>query len=1113
MKSSIDKSRRFSRRAKASMHSLLMAIPLVMVLFLGSGLAHAQDAAALVGDLKWRSIGPAGASGRVTDVLGIGDGPQRVYAGLATGGLWKTDNNGLTWESLFDKQTTGSIGDVAVIATAPDTVWVGTGEANVRNSVSWGDGVYKSTDGGATWKNMGLRDSQHIGRIVIDPRNPDTVYVAAVGRLWGPNKERGVFKTTDGGLTWTPSLFIDENTGVTDLQMDPHDTNTLYAAAYQRRQTFVGGPKAQATGPGSGLYKTTDGGRSWRKLEKGLPSVDMGRIVIDVSLSNPNVLYAMIETAKTKTGFGEGDAEGGEGAAAADEKKPAAKSGRGAVESDRKKPETEAGAGAPDQKKPAADADDAAAPDQKKSETDGGGLFRSTDRGESWTFMNSTNQRPDYFSQIRVDPTDENRVYRMAQDLARSEDGGKTFQKMDINVHVDHHAMWINPKNSRHIVLGNDGGVYFSFDAGTTWDFQNHMAISQFYAVDVDMRQPYYVYGGTQDYCSWGGPSATRAEIGITVADWFKVQTGDGFQVRVDPTDHTILYAESQNGRMVRHDLKTGRNTNIQPVAPKGAKAYRWNWETPILISPHDPATLYTGGSLVFRSNNRGNAWTAISGELSTAKDGTITTITESPVRAGVLYAGTDDGHVHVTRDGGKTWTELTKFPKLAGPRWVSRVVASRFDEGTAFVTFDGHRNDDFAPHVYKTTNFGASWQPIHANLPASGPVRVIREDYKNPQLLFVGTEFGAFASIDGGKAWTPLTNGLPTVPVFDLVVHPRDGDLIAGTHGRSFYILDISPLQQLTAAVASEPVHLFKVKPAMAFDRKVYSDDQFLAQGRWVAENPPVGATIYYHLGEKVSGIAEMTIVDSTGRIVQKIEKAPAEHGLNHVLWNLRGPSMKLTRKVPGRQGGSSMGAPTMAALVDPGEYTAVLHVGGQELRTPVTVVPDSQLVLGDADRTSRRSSIDQLKDLQERADGVAASADRVSEQAQALAKSVEGVAGLMEDLKARLEATTKASKEAAQSLGKVTTRVNAIYRDAINSPFAPTQTQLTEASGLDQEMSEAKAKLAELTGTTIPQLERDMNGANLPRTGTGGAADKQSAASTATAPADDADEDEDDQ
>jgi len=1040
-------SRWFGRRAKSSMRTLLMAIPLLTGLLLGSGLAHAQNAAALVGDLKWRSIGPAGASGRVTDVEAVGSDPLRIYVGLATGGLWKTDNNGLTWESLFDQQANGSVGDLAALSSAPDTVWVGTGESNVRNSVSWGDGVYKSTDAGATWKNMGLRDSHHIGRIIIDPRNPDTVYVAAVGRLWGPNKERGVFKTTDGGLTWTSSLFIDENTGVTDLQMDPHDSNTLYAATYQRRQTYVGGPEAQATGPGSGLYKSTDGGRSWRKLKNGLPSVNMGRIGIDVSLSNPNVLYAMIETALTRTGFNES-------AAAAAAKVP-------------------------------------------KVPADGGGLFRSADRGETWTFMNSTNQRPDYFSQIRVDPTDENRVYRLAVDMARSEDGGKTFQMMDINVHVDHHAMWINPKNPRHMVLGNDGGVYFSFDAGATWDFQNHMAISTFYAVDVDMRKPYYVYGGTQDYCSWGGPSETRAQIGITVADWFKVQTGDGFQVRVDPTDHTILYAESQNGRMVRHDLKTGRNTNIQPVAPKGSKAYRWNWETPILISPHDPATLYTGGNVAFRSNDRGNSWTAISGELSTAKEGTITTIAESPVRAGLLYAGTDDGRVHVTRDGGKSWTELTKFPRLPGPRWVSRLVASRFDEGTAYVTFDGHRYNDFAPHVYKTTNFGASWQPIHANLPAAGPVRVIREDYKNPQLLFVGTEFGAFASIDGGRAWTQLTNGMPTVPVFDLVVHPRDGDLIAGTHGRSFYILDISPLQQLTAAVGSKPVHLFEVKPAMAFDRKVYSDDQFLAEGRWVAENPPVGATIYYHLNDKVSGPAEVTIVDSAGRTVQKIEKAPTEQGLNHVLWDFRGTSMKLTRKTPVRFSRSS-GAPTMAALVDPGEYTAVLRVGGQELRTPVTVEPDSELVLSNADRSSRRSSVDRLKGLQERADGVSATADRVSEQTQALAKSVEGAAGLTDDLKIRLEATTKASKEAAEELGRITTRVNAIYRDVINSPFSPTQTQIAEASGLEQDMNENGAKLAELTATTIPQLERDMNGANLPRIDIGGA-DKESAA-TAT-------------
>ena len=1029
------------------MHKSLVALASCLVLLCVTpstrvAVAQAPADPSLLTNLTWRSIGPAGASGRIVDIAVVGDFPHRVYVAAATGGLWKTDNNGLTWEPLFDREATNSIGDVAAISAAPDTVWVGTGEANVRNSVSWGDGIYKSTDAGATWKNMGLRDSHHIGRIVIDPRNPDVVYAAAAGHLWGPNKERGVFKTTDGGATWTSSLFIDENTGVIDLAMDPHDSSTLYAATFQRRQTFPGGPPAQVTGPGSGLYKTSDAGRTWRKLTKGLPTVAMGRIGIDVSLSNPSVIYAIIQTASAPRAGGD-DEEG-------DAPRP--------------------GAGAP-------------------RGPDGGGVFRSADRGETWTWVNPANNRPEYYSQLRVDPTNENRVFMLDQNVSLSLDGGRTFQTLRINVHVDHHAMWIDPKNPKQMVLGNDGGVYFSYDGGVNWDFQDHMAISQFYAVDVDMRKPYYVYGGTQDYCSWGGPSATRAQIGITTADWFKVQTGDGFQVRVDPTDYTILYAESQNGGMIRHDLKSGRNTSIRPVPPRGQPAYRFNWETPILISPHDPATLYVAANVVFKSTNRGNGWTVISSELPSSSGGTITTVAESPMRAGVLYAGTDDGRVHVTRDGGKAWADLTgKFPGLAGPRWVSRLIASRFDEGTAYATFDGHRNDDFAPHVYKTTDFGATWRPIHSNLPAFGPVRVIREDYKNRNLLFAGTEFAAFVSIDGGRSWQRLMNGLPTVAIADVVVHPRDGDLVAGTHGRSFYILDISPLQQLTDAVLTSPAHLFAVKPAMAFDPKVFSDDQFLAQGRWVVENPPVGATIYYYLASDATSDVTVTIEDKAGRTVQQVTGSKTK-GLNKVLWNLRTTPVRLTRRPPagggGGGGGGGQGGAPQGSLVDPGDYIAVLRAGGRELRTPITVEVDPLLQISDAQRTERRTSVDRLVDLQKQADAAAASADRTNAQVLALSKPALAFKGINAALKTQVEAAVKEAASLAQKLGQVTQRVNAIYRDVINSPFVPTDTQTREAADLAEDLRTASASLDQLASKTIPALETEMNKANVPRTG----------------------------
>jgi photosystem II stability/assembly factor-like uncharacterized protein len=500
----------------------------------------------------------------------------------------------------LEHQSVAAIGAIAVDPANPDTIWAGTGEPNPRNSVSWGDGVYKSTNGGKSWTNTRLKDSQHIGRIRIDPRNPDPVYVAALGHVWGPNKERGVFKTTDGGLTWITSLFVDQDTGVVDLAMDPGDSNTLYAAAYEvRRDGFAGGNPAKQWGPGSAIYKTSDGGRNWKKLMQGLPPGPLGRIGLGIAPSNPAVIYAVVQTETTAPAT-----EGGEGDAPTPAPSTASKTIRD------------------------------------------GGVFRSDDRGETWKWVNPVDNRPFYYSQVRVDPGNENHVYVLGANNSESDDGGVTFRNVTENIHVDHHALWIDPKNPRHQIDGNDGGVYMTWDGGKSWDFQNQMALSQMYSVDVDMRKPYFIYGGSQDYCSWAGPSATHNQVGIKYADWFKVQTGDGFEVRVDPTDSNIIYAESQNGGLVRHDLKSGRNTSIKPRARTGQKAYRFNWQTPIAISSHDPKTLYMGGNFAFKSTNRGDSWTAISPELTTDRQGTITMIGESLLDANVLYAGTDDGNV-----------------------------------------------------------------------------------------------------------------------------------------------------------------------------------------------------------------------------------------------------------------------------------------------------------------------------------------------------------------------------------------------------------------------------------------------------------------------------------
>jgi len=1007
-------------------------VSFVVCLFLAT-LGNAQLDESVLKNLAWRNVGPAGAGGRVVDFAVAGDWPYHIYAATGSGGLFKSTNNGVTWEPIFDRQSSNSIGDVAVDPNNPDVVWVGTGEANARNSVSWGDGVYKSTDGGKTWTNVGLKDSHHIGRIVVDPRNPNTVYVAALGHLWGPNEDRGLFKTTDGGRTWTKTLFIDQDTGFVDVAMDFFDSNTLYAAAYQvRRDGFAGGDPGTGWGPGSGIYKTTDAGRTWKKVIKGLPTGDLGRIGLDVSMSNPNVVYAIVQTPTTAPREG----AGGEG-------------------------------GPPP------------APTGPKAMKDGG-VFRSDDRGESWTWMNPLNPRPFYYSQIRIDPSNENHVFVLGTNYSVSDDGGKNFRTENVNIHVDHHALWIDPKSPKHMLIGNDGGIYATYDGGRTWDFMNQIAISQFYSVDVDMRKPYFIYGGVQDYCSWGGPSATRNSVGITVSDWYKIQTGDGFQARVDPTDYTIIYAESQNGGLIRHDLKSGRNVNIKPRPKYGDPAYRFNWETPIMLSPHDPKTLYVGGNFLFKSTDRGDSWTVISPDLTTDKVGTITGVTESPIRAGVLYAGTDDGNVHVTRDGGKTWTNITdRFPGRSGKRWVSRVVASRFSPGTAYVAFDGHRNDDYATYIYRTTDFGDTWTSIRANLPASEPVRVIREDTKNRNLLFLGTEFAAYVSIDGGGDWTRLMQNLPTVPVADMIVHPRDPDLLAATHGRSLYIVDISPLQQLTETVLSSDAHLFNPRPAVAFNYKVFSDDQFLANKRFVAENPEYGAAIYYYLKEAATADVKLTILDQKGTVLRELAGSK-DRGINRIQWDLRYPTPQTDGAA---QPGGGFNGPLVGPLVDPGQYTARLTIGDKQQTVSISVEPDPMLQITEQERGRFRTTITNL--LRIYADGQSATKTvrTLNDQLAGLSKSLAGLKTVSASLKDTADKLSKQAAELHTKIRRLNGQIGGLYGEVNSSPFAPTPTQTKQLAELSAELDAEISALNSIITTGVPGLETQMNKENVPR------------------------------
>jgi photosystem II stability/assembly factor-like uncharacterized protein len=831
-----------------------------------------------------RNIGPANMGGRITALAVVPTKPSTMYVAAASGGLWKTINQGNTWTPVFDNQSTASLGDVVVSASNPEIIWVGTGEANARNSVSWGDGVYKSTDGGKSWKNMGLKDSEHIGKIVIHPTNPDIVYVAALGRLWGPNKERGVYVTRDGGKTWEQSKFLNEDTGFIDLAMDPSEPDVVYAAAYRvRRDAFSGGNPAVQTGPEAGLYKTTDAGKTWKRLTKGLPERPLGRCGLAVSRKDPRIIYAVVQTDKTILVR---ETELGQGARANDQ------------------PET-------------------------------GGVFRSADRGETWVKLNDLCPRPFYFSKISIDPGDDQRIYVLGVTLHLSVDGGRTFRRNQAPaVHADHHALWINSANTDQLLLAGDGGLYFSFDRGVSWEHIHNLPIAQFYGIGVDMRKPYRVYGGLQDNGCWGGPSQTRSREGITSADWTRILGGDGFYCQVDPFDMDTVYAEGQYGFLNRVNVRTGEVVEIRPRPPQGSVAYRFNWASPLLVSPHDPRTIYFGGNYLFRSRpivrgaGLGDVWNIISPDLTAGPPGpspnfghTLTTIAESPLKKGLLYTGSDDGQVHVSLDGGQNWSNVSaRIPNVpfdapdipiapnASKGWITRVECSAFAEGTAYLTLDRHRNDDRAPYVFKTEDHGQTWKSITGNLPA-GSVHVIRADPRNRELLFVGTEFGLFVSLDGGGSWQPFGKGLPPVAVHDLVIHPRDRELVVATHGRGIYIADIAPLQELTPTVRESMVHLFEVKPATLF---TYRAPRGLGPGKnYLAPNPEFGATLWYWLKAKSEQDVTVSVLDADGKSIFTVPGSK-EPGLHQVHWPLR---RGVKREDP---------------LVLPGEYQAQITIGG---------------------------------------------------------------------------------------------------------------------------------------------------------------------------------------
>ncbi len=1019
--------------------------------------AEKPDYGAALKNLRWREIGPAIMGGRIDDFAVVESNPEIVYVGTASGGVFKTINGGTTWQPVFDTEAVSTIGDVTLAPSDPSIVWVGTGEPNNRQSSSWGNGVYKSTDAGKTWTNVGLKDSHHIGRIVIHPGNPDVVYVAALGHLWGPNKERGVYKTTDGGKTWTQSLFINEDTGVVDIAMDLQSPDTLYAAAYERRRTAFG---FNGGGPDGGIYKTIDAGVTWKKLTKGLPYAeggDVGRIGISIYRRNPNIVYTVVQHAK-------------------------------------------------------------------------GGVFRSEDKGESWTKMSETDPRPSYYSQIVVDPNNDLRIWVLGAPMYYSEDGGKNFVTNRVRrIHGDFHAIWVNPANSNHMLVGTDGGIHWSYDAGRTWEYVNTVPLGQFYEVSADMRRPYWICGGLQDNGSWCGPSASVYTGGMTNEDWFRVAGGDGFYAQVDPNDAATVYAESQDGNVLRRNLRTNEARVIRPEPKEGEPRYRFQWNSPIVVSAHDTNTIYYGGNFLFKSTDRGDTWTKLGGDLTTGVDRnklpilgkvpdkntlsrhdgvqhypTITTISESPLTTAVLWVGTDDGNLQVTRDTGKTWKNVAgRVPGVPKGSYVSRVVASRYAEGAAYVTFDAHRGNDFNVYVFMTTDHGETWKPISAGLPANnGTVHVVREHPRNPNLLFVGTEYGAHVSFDRGANWTALKMNLPTVPVDDIAIHPRENDLIVGTHGRSIWVLDdITPLEQLDAKALGSELYLFDMRPAVAW--RMYGHKGNTGHKFFVAQNPPYGALINYCLKAKPDEKTKVkiAILDKDGKLIRELEGSK-EAGINRVHWDLRytAPAEPTEEQRQAMEQGFGFGP--RGPLVEPGDYAVKISVANNEASKPVRVDEDPRITVSPADRAARRQALMRLYELHKTAD-----------------RGQKTIAGLKASLTAAMEAWKKPGapqipeniQKAAEALAKQVDELHDKFvtpREPLGSagpplaytppPFpqragrlsgaiegytaAPTAQQNEEIETLSRLLGEAMEKVKKLVEEDLPNLNKLMNEAGIP-------------------------------
>lgn len=1043
--------------------------------------------------LQFRSIGPSVASGRVMSFAVNPRNKFEYYVGVASGGVWKTVNDGTTWTPVFDGEGSYSIGWVTLDPNDPSIVWVGTGESNSQRSVGYGDGVYRSDDGGKSWKNMGLKKSEHIGRIVIDPRDSKVVYVAAEGPLWGSGGDRGLFKSTDGGKNWKNILSISENTGVVDVALDPSNPDTVYAAAYQRRRhvfTLIDG------GPESAIYKSTDAGANFNKLKSGLPSEDMGRIGLSVSPVDPNVVYASIEAANKK-----------------------------------------------------------------------GGIFRSTDKGATWEKRNEFDQGAMYYAQVIPDPKNVDRIYVMNVSLRVSEDGGKTLHKInEVNHHGDNHAIWVDPDNTKHLLLGSDGGVYESFDGFASWQFKANLPTVQFYDVAVDNASPFYnVCGGTQDNFSWCGPARSKNINGIMNSDWFVITGGDGFHAAVDPEDPNTVYGESQYGVLVRFDKRTGEQILIQPAEGKAEPPLRWNWDSPILISPHSHTRIYFAANRLFRSEDRGNTWKAVSPDLtrqidrnqlqvmgkvwgpdavaknqSTSFYGNIVALTESPKTENLLYLGTDDGLVQMSSDGGGSWTKYDKFPGVPEKTYVSRLAASHFDANTVYASFENHKNSDFKPYLLKSTDRGKTWTSIASNLPENGPVLGFAEDPVNPNLLFAGTEFGVFFSVDGGQKWIQFKGGLPTVAIRDVVVQARESDLVLASFGRGFYVLDdITPLRQVKPELLQQNATLFPVKNPLLYIERLplgLPKHGFEGDAFYAADNPPFGATFTYYLKEKLKTKKEQrqeaekdaakknqtlpyptndqlraegeapapevyfVVYDDTGAPIRRVEGALGE-GFHRSNWDLRYFAPSLPEGGGEEEDFPSAG--TLGPLVLPGKYSVKLFKKVDGTVTELgsaqsfTVVADGTSAVSPADRTAQSDFNRKVSRLYRAVAGAISSANELQEHMKAIRKALQDTPN-SDALLAQADSIERQNNDILRALRgdvvlagrsenvptSINDRIQGIMEGERFSIAVPTQTHVDGYNIAADEFSQQLSKLRALRQTDVANLEKAMEAAGAPWT-----------------------------